>query len=531
MEEFDYIIVGGGTAGCVLAARLSQQEGVRVLLLEAGSTAPRLSTLVPGLLWSAIQRYDWRLPAEPDISRGGAAPPWIAGKILGGGSSINGMMFVRGLPEDYDAWADAGGPQWAYDALLPSFRRLESFRGDPGPARGTDGPVAVEPIRTIDVLTDAFIAASAANGMTRVADVNSVERGMAPVGRGQTNQDRGRRASTARAYLGSGRSRGPGLTVRGKAHVQRIVIEKGRAVGVQYSCGGRGKTVGATREVIVCAGAFGSPKLLQLSGVGATDTLREVGIAPIVHLPGVGEGLTDHPMLAMKPRVTPRTYNSEVSPLAYIRGAWDWLRKGTGLATVTLGHAIGYARSCEQLPRPDLFLAFSPLAYDVSAHGLHFPREPMVTIGVGLCRPFARGSVRLRSPNAAEPPRICLEYLSDERDRQALLAGYAKMQDILSTVPLSGLLAEPLVRRIPDLAAETFTMYHPAGTCRMGPDEDPGAVLDAELRVRGVEGLRVVDASAMPAIPSGNIHAPVIMLAEHAAALIMEDTRSAPRSI
>jgi choline dehydrogenase len=516
-DEWDFIVVGGGSAGCALSARLSQRTGARILLLEAGPRDRWPAMRVPAAaLWTVDDpAYDWRYDMEPDASRDGRVQRCHSGRVLGGGSSINGMIHTRGAPDDFDAWARAGATGWSYAEVLPYFRRAETRRGGDPAWRGDSGPLHVEDPRSVHGTTERFLIAAREIGLPSAVDYNGASQEGASLA--QLTQRRGARHSTAVAYRPLA---GPGLEVRTGALASRLHIEGGRCVGVRYRWRGTERSA-AARSVVLTAGAIASPKLLLLSGIGDRAALAEHGIAAALHLPGVGRNFADHIGAGVGVHVSVPTYNSRGSRLRRLAAGLQWLATRRGPATSPLCQAVAFTA--------DLQLMFSPVALSLAPgipgrrRAVAYPR-PGVGIYVDIGRPRQRGCIALRSADPAAPPRITYELLGDAADVAALVRGGRLARALFAAPALRSIVVD---ERFPGASVETdaewrealkslvSVFHHPTGTCAIGTDVN--AVVDPQLRVHGIEGLRVADASVMPLPINGNTNAAAIMIAERAA--------------
>ncbi|TQN42014.1 choline dehydrogenase-like flavoprotein [Blastococcus colisei] len=521
-EEFDVVVVGAGSAGCAVAGRLSEDPTLRVLLLEAGGSDDVLEVQIPAGLYKTWRtRLDWNYTTEPQPGLDGRRLFWPRGKLLGGSSSINAMIYMRGAAADYDEWAElTGDPSWSYDHVLPLFRRMEDNARGADRFHGVGGPLRVEDLRSPHPWTRAVVRSAVAAGHPRNDDFNGAT--LEGVGQYQVTQKRGRRWSSAAAYLHPAENR-PNLTVRTGALTTRVLVSDGRATGVEYRAGGRVHTVRGTREVVLSGGAINSPQLLMLSGIGPADHLREVGVDVVHDLPGVGGGLQDHPLVPVVSTVRSGTsLRLAETPVNLAR----WKAMGRGPLTSNLAEAGLFTRSTPELTEPDLQFHFLPVKFWKQAE-IDPDVEAFSTLVV-LVRVHSRGTVRLRSADPSWSPAIDAGYLTDERDLDALVSGVEKAREIASVGPLTSVLAEEWSPGRAVQGREALrvsvkntleSLYHPVSSCRMGTDEQ--AVVDSQLRVRGIEGLRVVDASVMPTLVRGNTNAPTIMIAERAADLIL----------
>lgn len=532
MQGWDYIIVGAGSAGCVLANRLSADRALRVLLLEAGGPDRSPYIHVPAGITRAIGNpaLDWCHLAEPDPSRDGKVDLWPAGRTLGGSSSINGMLYVRGARQDFDGWAALGNRGWGYDDVLPYFRRLEDSELGDASIRGRGGPMHVSRLRTTHPLGPVFVAAAEELGIPRNPDYNGL--GQEGAGEPQVTQRRGWRWSAARAYLEPAKRR-PNLRIETHARVESLIVEGGRCRGVRVRRDdGTVAEFRASGEVLLAAGALGSPKILMLSGIGPPDELRRLDIPTTLALEGVGRNLQEHANSMVSANVRVRTYNVETNGWRTALHATRWLLTGRGPASSPYPHAVAFVRSRPEEPFPDLQVMFGPFAFAFDERGVVPYLKPAVTIVVNACRPVTRGRVRLRAPDPAAPIVIEHRLLSEPEDLRRQIAGCRLARRLLASrafapYVIDEFLPGPAVRTDAEweqhVRRTSALGYHPVGTCAMGVDD--GAVVTPELKLRGLEGLRVVDASVMPRQIAANTHAATMMIAEKTSDLLLADAR------
>jgi choline dehydrogenase len=526
IDEADYVIVGAGSAGCVLAARLSEDPATRVILLEAGGEDKNMWIHIPlgfGKTF-ADPRVNWCYETEPDPGAGGRRIFWPRGKVLGGSSSINGMVYIRGQHEDFDLWRQLGNPGWSSSDVLPYFRRAEHQTRGEDEFHATGGPLCVSDVKDGHPLCEAFIRACTDAGYHRNDDFNG--RAQEGVGYHQTTTRDGKRCSTAVGYLHPVRNRGNLRVVTG-AHTQKVLFDGKRAVGVAFSQGGVDKSVRARREVVLCGGAVGSPQILLLSGVGPAAQLAEFGI-PVVHdLAGVGQSLQDHYSAAIKLKCAfPFTVNDVMlSNFKKLKAGLDYFMFRRGPLTVITADVALFARTRPELATPDVKFSIATFSADRPQDGLH--KWSGFTLLVYQLRPESRGEIRLKSADPADAPSMRPNYLSAATDQRTIVDGLKLGRSLLGSSHMRPYIASEYVpgpdvtsdEQLLDYARNTGgTVFHPTSTCKMGTD--PLAVVDAELRVHGIEGLRVVDASVMPTVVSGNTNAATIMIAEKASDMI-----------